>query len=197
MARRRERAAVEGQRGPELHRRGQREQHVRSPRRLHDRRIEEVGHREKDGRDCERRRNGEPAAQALQVCQSERALALLCRGALGAIGGEHQCPVASPFDRAHEGSVVGAGRIHLHSRALCREVHIRRANAGDPAKRILYARHAGRARHPRDNEVAPSDVAVLRLRRRRECSGSLAFRPYAHVAFLTRALAVRELEDIA
>ena len=104
-----------------------------------------------------------PAAKRPQVRNPESALPLLHRGALGAIGREHQRAVARALDGTDEGRIIGASRIDLDSGALGREVHVRTAHAGHAAERILDARNARRACHPRDDEVAQRYVGRSRL----------------------------------
>ena len=104
-----------------------------------------------------------PAAKRSQVRDPKSALPLLHCGALGAIGREHQRPVARALDRTNERRIIGASRIHLDSGALGREIHVRAAHAGHGAERILDARDARRACHPRDDEVAQRYVGRSRL----------------------------------
>src|SRR5437867_3539084 len=107
-------------------------------------------------------------------------------GERAAIGGEHERPVPRALDSAHESGIVSTSRIHLHPRALGREVHVGRADPGHAPECILDTRDARRARHPRDDEVALLEIPCLRLRVR-EVHAS------AHVVLVSLASAVSQI----
>ena len=154
MTRRRQRAAVERERGPELHGRREGEEDVRAPRRLHERGKREIGHGERHRRHGERRRDGESPSERADVRAPRGALLLLGRRALALVLRDRERAVARALDRADERRDVGASGIDLDARALRRQIHVGGADARHAAERVLDARDARRAGHAGDDEIA-------------------------------------------
>ena len=102
VTRGRDRAAIEGKRRPELHRRREQEEDIASPLDLGELREREIGHREEQGRDGERGSDHEASPQRREVRRSDGSLALLHDRTLGAVLRQHERSVSSALDRAHQ-----------------------------------------------------------------------------------------------
>ena len=92
---------IEGRRGPELHRRGEREHQVGAPGRVLEPADHEIGHRDDHRERREHGRDDETATKRHELRASRGALAVLDRGALLLIGAERQRAVTGALDRAH------------------------------------------------------------------------------------------------